>query len=238
MREFVNPNQKNNQNQNYQPNYQGYRQDPSSFSPALSQRERGSFKNPPRPSGEDVTPRDRRGFNRIGKIFGFLPRLFNSKKKLIVWAIIIALGVTAYFIWGRKEKQELAVYEALVNVVDQKASDPVEDARSSLKKGDVIAVFPEGHPWSDTEKYSYLIVKLKLTPDDMQKLTQAKTKEVKREKQKGENGEEIDMGPEQETILARQYYLDLPDYDVKKFWSSQSQPFADKIFDSSIVDKK
>jgi hypothetical protein len=182
-----------------------------------------------------------------GGFFRFIGKLFNSKRKLIFWAIIIALGATAYFIWGRGGKKETAVYEAMVNVVDQKTNDPVEDARSSLKKNDVIAVFPEGHSWSDTEKFSYLIVKIKMTADDMAKLTQAKTKEVKREKgdergvngEKGVNGETPeDMGPQMETVLARQYYLNLPDYDVKKFWSQQKQPFEGKVFSDSIIKKK
>lgn len=224
MREFVNQNSGNN----------------GGVRPSWDQVQERQFRGANQPGNGRFSGPDKPGI--LSRIFGFVPKLFNSKKKLIIWVIVVlaALGV-----WGglrlknrNNPENQPQVYEALVNIVDQKTSDPVEDARSSLKKGDVIAYFPEGHSWSDTEKNSYLIVKIKLTSEEAAKLTQAKTKEVKKEKEKGPDGKEIDMGPEMETVLAREYFLDLPGYDVQKFWSTQEQPFKDKVFDDGVIEKK
>ncbi len=167
-------------------------------------------------------------------------KITNPKKLIFLVAIVILLIIGA--IWSiikfkdrNNPENQSQVYEALVNVVDQKTGDPVEDARSSLKKGDVIAYFPAGHSWSDTEKNSYLIVKLKLKEEDAAKLMSAETREIKDAK-KDPNGK--DMRPQTETIRARMYFLNLPDFDVQKFWETQQQPFGDKIFSASIIDKK
>jgi hypothetical protein len=167
-------------------------------------------------------------------------KITNPKKFSIFIAIIVFL--IAGSIWGilKFKNRNVAidqeqVYEVLVNIADQKAGDPVEDARSSLKKGDVIAYFPEGHSWSDTEKNSYLIIKIKLKPDDAEKLLAAETKEIKNSEKSPEGKE---MGPQQETVRARKYFLDLPDFDTQKFWGDQIQPFADRVFDGGIIDKK
>jgi hypothetical protein len=150
----------------------------------------------------------------------------------------IVMGIVA---WKKHKTNQLPenqpqTYEALVMVSDQKVADPVEDARSSLKKGDVIAYFPEGHPWSDTEKISYLIIKIKLKPDEAAKLTQPKTQPGKSSGQKGPDGKE--MPPQQETVLARQYRLKLPSFDLQKFWENHEQPFKDKVFDGGMIQKK
>lgn len=165
---------------------------------------------------------------------------------------MVVIIIVAGAVWGiikfknrNNPENQPQVYDALVNVVDQKTNDPVEDAKSSLKAGDVIVYFPEGHPWSDTEKNSYLIVKLKLKPADAAKLTQAKTVESKKPTspaggQETNNKEQAGpgAGSQTETVLARQYRLNLPSFDVQKFWGDHQQPFADKIFNSSIIQKK
>jgi hypothetical protein len=185
--------------------------------------------------------------------------MFNSKEKIIIATLIAVIiigtawGILKYKNRNNPENKE-QVYEALVNIVDQKASDPVEDARSSLKKGDVTAYFPEGHSWSDTEKNSYLIVKLKLKPADAAKLMEAVTKETPLSPPLDKGGSEggsapfqggNERGPEGprppaggETVRARQYFLNLPSFDVQKFWETQTQPFGDKIFGSGIIKKK
>lgn len=171
-----------------------------------------------------------------------------KNKKRFAFFIAIAVLIIAVTIWGiikfknrNNPENQPQVYEALVNIVDQKAADPIEDARGSLKRGDVISVFPEGHPWSETEKISYLIVKLKITPDDAEKLTRAKTREVKRKTPEANSESDVanmkDM-KEEEIILARQYQIKLPDFDTQKFWSTHEQPFKDKVFDDGIIKKK
>ncbi len=175
----------------------------------------------------------------------------TNPKKFIILIVIVTLIIAAIIggviLWkkykdNQKPENQPQVYEALVNVVDQKTGDPVEDARSSLKKGDVIAYFPAGHSWSDTEKNSYLIVKLKLKAEDAAKLMAAETKEIK-DTEKSPDGKSSspadgDIRPRTETVRARQYFLNLPKFDVQKFWETQQQPFGDKIFSESIIDKK
>ena len=171
-------------------------------------------------------------------------QIFSKKKFLLLIVIIAAIvaavifAITAKVKEDKKPENQPQIYEALVNIVDEKASNPVEDARSSLKKGDVIAIFPEGHEWSDTEKNSYLIVKLKITEKEMKDLTVAKTQKI--EGKKSEIGQENDKmeKTEEVTILARQYRLNIPEFDTKKFWSDHQQPFAGQIFGQEIIEEK
>lgn len=167
-------------------------------------------------------------------------QIVNKKRFFLL--IFVVMAIIAGIVWGivklknrNDPENQPQTYEALVMVVDQKSSDPEEDARASLKKGDVIAYFSEGHSWSDTEKNSYLIVKIKIRPDDVTKLTEAETKNVKNDNNKND---EEDTRSRVETVRARKYYLDLPDYNLQKFWENHQQPFADKVFDDGIIEKK
>ena len=155
---------------------------------------------------------------------------------------VIAIGVGGYFlarkIWKPAPKQ---VYEALVMVTDQKNSDPVEDAKSSLKAGDVLVILPEGHSWSDTEKISYLILKMNLTEDQAQKLLQPEQRKRELSSRKSENRElSSQESQEMETIRARQYRLKIETlgFDLQKFWENSGQPYADKVFDEKLIEKK
>lgn len=166
----------------------------------------------------------------------------NGKKLYLFLAIIAAVAGLIFVVFKIKESQkpenQISTYEALVNIVDEKTADPIEDARSSLKKGDVIAIFPEGHGWSDTEKNSYLIVKLKITEKEMKELTAAKVRKVEGKKPEADQKNEKNERTEEETILARQYKLNLPEFDTKKFWSDHQQPFANQVFGQEIIEKK
>lgn len=175
-------------------------------------------------------------FRKIADFWKILP--FN--RKIIFSAILlliiagIAFGIYKISNKAGKEKQ---VYEALVMVYDQKTSDPKEDARSSLKKGDVIVIFPEGHNWSETEKNSYLILKIKLTAEESQKLIEPKQKEVENPK-KDENKDGMKQMPQMETLLARQYRLKVEKLDYNPAEIYKSQPYKDKVFDSGMMEKK
>ena len=144
---------------------------------------------------------------------------------MVAIAILLITGITSGIVaWkkhrnNQKTENQPQVYEALVNIVDQKVTDSVEDARSSLKKGDVIVYFLAGHPWSETEKNSYLILKIRLRPSEAVKLTEAKMKKA-------------------EAVLARQYRLEFPDFDLQKFREDHHQPFSDEIFSEEIIKKK
>jgi hypothetical protein len=177
----------------------------------------------------------------------------NPKKFYIFWGtvaiIIIAVIVGGIFAWKKykagKENPENhpQIYEALVQVVDEKNSDPEEDKKSSMKKGDVLVIFPEGHTWSETERISYLILKINLKKEDADKLMQPVTKKIKTEKPAlpadgDENGKPTDT--DEEIVSPRKYRLKIEklDFDLEKIWAGEGQPYPDKIFDKSLIQKK
>ena len=165
----------------------------------------------------------------------------NRNKFFIVIPAVILVGFGIWILAGKlreregRQKEEAQVYEALVQVVDQTSGNPAEDAKSSLKKGDVIAVFPEGHSWTETERISYLILKLRLKGEDVQKLTEAEEKEVAPEN--GPGGERVGL-PRKEIITARKYRLKVEKlkYDPQKLY--EGQPYPDKIFDEDMIEEK
>jgi len=76
-------------------------------------------------------------------------------------------------ILGDKTAAEGAkLYDILIKLGDNRAKNPVEDARASYKDGDIVLVMPAGHEWSETEKKSFLIVQANLTPEEAAKLMQ------------------------------------------------------------------
>ncbi len=130
-----------------------------------------------------------------------------------------------------ENNQEKKVYEILVAVRNQYNPDPEEDKKTSMKKGYVLGVYDDGHKWSETEKKSYLILKIKLTKTEKEKLIQPITEETSRKEDSSEKDEKI--------IALRKYKIDLnkigfsnPKVLIKE------QPFLpDKIFDWSIVEE-
>lgn len=171
-----------------------------------------------------------------------------SKIFYIAVIIILIVGVAALIYFLKKkdknnetEEQE-STYEALVQLVNEKSSNPKEDTRSSLKRGDVIVYFPENHSWSDTEKNSYLLIKLKLKKEDAEKLTQSKTKEVKNDlSSESERTEELEEEIQQEIILARKYRINLDKIGAKEIQINdllKGQPLFDNVFDKKAIKKK
>jgi hypothetical protein len=176
-------------------------------------------------------------FKGLGQLWKFSPK----KAKWIVMGIIIVL----FGVWGTMkiihhfQEKHYQLYEALVMPTDQKNPDPVEDAKSSLKRGDVIAIFPAGHQWSQTEEYSYLVIKIKLSPAEAAELVQPKMQVAKQQipsgAPAGPKGQK--PPPQMETVLARQYRLKIPNFDLQKFWGGGGQPFT-QTFDDGLIQKK
>ena len=169
-----------------------------------------------------------------------------DKKRFIFFLTIIIItaiigGVLAwekYKAVKEDPENQPQFYEALVQMTDEKRSDLEEDKISSLKAGDVLVIFPEGHLWSETEKVSYLILKLKLKQEDADKLTMAETKpssSADGENKNNENGE-----TQEGIIRARKYRLKIEklDFDLKKLWTGGGQPFQDKVFGEEMVEEK
>lgn len=93
---------------------------------------------------------------------------------LVIIGAIYGIYRGIVYFWGGEEK----VYQVLVTTYDDKLSDPEEDKRSSMKKGYVVGVYAENHEWSESEKLSYLILKMKLTEEEAQKITEPVKKEI------------------------------------------------------------
>ena len=154
--------------------------------------------------------------------------------------------VNKYIIKGKLGGGETKNYQVLVAAYDNKLSDPEEDKRSSMKKGFVVGVYDENHQWSDSEKISYLILKMKLNEKEVSKITEPieedidiKTLPEEQQKMINEQKKE-ERNPEdlKKTISVRKYKVDLE----KIGFSDMSvllkgQPFGDKVFDWGIMKK-
>lgn len=183
----------------------------------------------------------------------------NNKKVFIIlgFLLLIIIASSLFFLRDKIFKKDPKyVYEVAVMMRSQSNPDPKEDARTSLKKGDVLVVQKEGHNWSQTEKVSYLILKMRLSEAEASKLTKSKTRKIsdkelskeekeriKEEKKRAkEAGEKYVPEPREETLVAREYRIAMEKSDeLKNLKASdliKKQPLEDKIFDWGIVEKK
>lgn len=179
--------------------------------------------------------------------------MFNKKSIIIVVIIFAVISLGVYFLNSKKAPKQ--IYEVAVMVRDQNNPDPIEDKKTSLKKGDVLITQKEGHAWSKTESISYLILRMSLTEDQAQKLTQAKTREIKYKELSDEEKKRIDEEkkrakeedveyheePRTETLIAREYHVDMSKFNKQGFKAVDlisGQPFAEEVFDWGIVEKK
>jgi hypothetical protein len=179
----------------------------------------------------------------------FTKSLITDKRKAaIILGALVVLVVGTSLGWKYLKPQPKKVYEALIAVRSQSNSDPVEDAKNSLKAGDVILILPEGHRWSDTEKFSYLLLKMNLTEKEAQTLVSPEEKKAvmpkpktDEEKKQAEARKKAEGDRQQmETVRARQYRIKLEELD-KNFDPNillERQPYLDKIYDWKIVEKK
>jgi len=182
---------------------------------------------------------------------------FALKRLLIIIAIAL-LAITAF--WAsfqnnkkRENDDEKKIFEVAIMVRAQNNPNLAEDARTSLKEGDALVVQSEGHNWSETEKISYLILRMNLTKNQAEKLTRPKMRELKEkdlgaaeqtiiteEKERAKKeGREYIQRPSWETLVAREYYID---FDKIGFTDPASllsgQPYSKVLFDWSIVKVK
>ena len=181
-------------------------------------------------------------------------RKFNRQQMIVIALVVVILGVGFLLFKKFYHPEPKQIYEVAIMVRDQHNSDPEEDRRTSLKKGDVLVVHPEGHNWSRTEKISYLILKMKLTKREAEKLMRPEEEELSRDERKKRleemtkdrnlNKEEIkkieeELKQERKMIRARLYKIDLNELgEFKPVDLLKGQPFQDKVYDWSIVEKK
>jgi hypothetical protein len=181
---------------------------------------------------------------------------FNKKIAVFI-VVLIVIGFSIFLFKDKLYKPApKQTYEVAVMMRSQNNKDPEEDARTSLKKGDCLVIQKEGHKWSKTEKVSYLILKMELTEEQVQKLSQSKTQEIKEkdlsqeeqdrivEEKKRAKDEKREYMPEprEKTLIAREYYIDFEKDEVLKNLEAndliKGQPLMDRIFDWGIVRKK
>jgi len=177
----------------------------------------------------------------------FLKPLFTNKKKAaIALGALAVLAAGAYYGWQYFKPKEYKVYEALIAVRSQSNRDPVEDAKNSLKAGDVLLTLPEGHRWSDLERASYLILKMRLTAEQAQTLVSPEEKKAvlpkpttDEEKKQAEERKKAEGNRQQmETVRARRYRIKIEELNINADAIISAQPYPDKIFDWKIVEKK
>ncbi len=88
-------------------------------------------------------------------------------------------------------------YELLVKVGDNHMSNSKEDAKLAYKEGDIVAVMPAGYEWSETERNSFLIVKVQMSAEEVLTLTQPKVILTGKKDKEGD--------PVQETVRVRKH---------------------------------
>ncbi|MBT3356537.1 hypothetical protein HN399_04290 [bacterium] len=174
-------------------------------------------------------------YKKLGLLFGGL-------------LLMIALVYGGIWFFRSRDGGEIKVYDAVIQLRDRTNSDPEEDARNSAKKGDVILVRETGKEWSTTEKVSYLIIKMKLSEKEAQKIVQPKTKKLSKDeaKEKGVVNDEMLKEMEKEelnqaltqAVIFREYRVKIEDMDFDLMKVREAQPFPDKEFDWEIVEKK
>ncbi len=180
-----------------------------------------------------------------------------NKTQITTALVVMVLIAGGFWIFNffTKDKGESFVYEVLVQVRDKKSSnDPVEDAKTSFKKGDVLLTKKGESSWSATEKVSYLILKMELTEDQNQKLTMSVEKEMDKkeikkeleqfkENREGFLEEEIEKIEEElkqrkEIVAIRKYRINMEEFfsDFVPTDLIQGQPYQKEVYDWSMVE--
>jgi hypothetical protein len=149
----------------------------------------------------------------------------TPKNLAILAAVVIIAGIFYYalqkYIYWRSEQY---TYIAQVQIYNVRMEDPVEDARASFKVGDVMAIYPKGHHWADAEIRGYLLLKLKIIPEEAAKLMKSDTKEV--------------APSRQEITRLRSYHVKMNKlkFNPDDIWKGQT--FDRKVFTMNIIEKK
>lgn len=176
----------------------------------------------------------------------------NLKENIVNYIVIIV--VLAGLIWGgvflknKYAKQEpKSVYSVAVVVRNN----------GDLQYGDIL-LYKEGadRPWSKSERDTYLILKMELSSEEAQKLTERveremtneeKDQELERFKQDRENISEEELKNFREDlenrrieVASRKYRIDMENefknFNVKQLYTGQ--PYSDQMFTWKIVEKK
>lgn len=140
------------------------------------------------------------------------------------------------------------VYEAAIVVYNQKNPDPIKDAKSSFKIGDVLVLKKEGHNWSNLEKISYLLIKIELTKSQSEKIVMSKYRKYNYEDLSKTEMDELNSRLKtsglsevpKEVVNLRQYRINMEKYfkDFDPLVLLHKQPYLYTIYNWDIVQKK
>ena len=180
-------------------------------------------------------------------------QLKKKEKILVILALFTLVGILWLGVWGVSKMYRQAdkqVYEVAVFAHDQSGQ-----VRSAHRIGDALVIQNEDHSWSQTERISYLILKMELTEDQKNKLLMADEREIpekewsEEERQRAEEekrmakeeGREYRPEPRRETLRPRLYRIDLEDKSFEKFSRDDlidGQPYMNQVFDWKVVERK
>lgn len=180
---------------------------------------------------------------------------YLTKKNLIIGGIVLSVLVVGIILRTTVFKPApKSLYQVAIMVRSQHNKDPKEDRKNSLKAGDVLVVQPVDHKWSATEKVSYLMLRMNLSKEQKEKLIspdarilkekdlpEAERKMIEEEKKRAEeSGREYRSEVRSVTERARLYKIDLAkiNFSDPLVLLNVGQPYLEKTFDWSIVDKK
>lgn len=177
----------------------------------------------------------------------------DYKNDYRAWAAALFLAIIVIFSGYQLASKLIAyyateVYSVAVMPRSQLNRNPVEDARSSLKYGDILTIQSANHNWSDLEKISYLIIKMNLTKSQAVKLTAPKYQKEKYADLTSSALDELNQRVKenglsevpQEIVQARQYRINMEKIfsDFDPLVLLHRQPYADTIYDWSIIVRK
>ena len=164
----------------------------------------------------------------------FLEFLKKNRKKARYFSGALLLVLFGWWLFsldfGQHEKK---VYEVAVWVQDQRNAGPEKDMKNSGKAGDVFSIKPEGHKWTRTEEAGYLILKLELSEEEKARLLQPERKSYFWFFESED--------PDRPIVRARAYHIPLDQKEFAGFTPVNllsGQPFREKVYDWSIVEKK
>jgi len=178
-------------------------------------------------------------------------KIHYGKLGALILGVVLVISLLVfggYWLVSKIGGGERQVYDALVQLKDEKNKDPEEDAKNSAKAGDVILVRETGKEWSNTEKISYLILKIELNEEQANKIVQAKSKKlskkeaikegiISKEAIKEMDREELKMVLKKD-VLFREYRIKIEELEFDPMKVRNAQPFPDEVFDWGIVERK
>ena len=161
--------------------------------------------------------------------------------KKIIAGIVIVIVVSLGVFWVSKFSKG-KLYDVAVSIRDQ-GSD-VDD----LQAGDVALVKEAGWNWSNTERISYLLLKMRLDEDRAKMLVEPEIRQLSEEEALAEGLVRddilVDLKEEdkerlfQATISARKYRIKIEELNFDPTKIIDAQPFPKKEFDWNIVEDK